>query len=73
MEYRVKNIAETLRRLPAPRYVGETIRVPVLIETWEAMEHLRKNQISAVETGLQVTAKKFNHAGGDNLEWVMDI
>lgn len=73
MEHRVENIVETLRRLPAPKHAGEVIKVPVLIETWEAIEKMRGSAMSQQETLLFATAKRYCGNGGERLEWVMDI
>lgn len=72
-EYRVKNIVETLRRLPTPKHVGEVIKVPILIETWEAIEKMKGDNMSQRETLIFATAKRFCDNGGEHLEWVMDI
>jgi hypothetical protein len=76
MEYRVKNIIETLKQLPQPEYINQVLQVPIMMESWERNINYNESQnpCKAVENVLRVKAEGFSNCHGDKwLEWVYDV
>lgn len=73
MEYRTKEILETLKRLPEPEYLNQVLNVPLIVDSNDFLTIRPNEPENMAQTYITVKAEVFRRNNHKWLEWMIAI